>query len=194
MGDPKADAGEPDLEALREGASSRLFQSAFSTLVARYRDRLFRLAVSVLGPNGQAEAEDVVHDVFVRVHSEISKFRGDSSLATWLYRLTYNRAMDVLERARYRRPHLGEQTIAQRRSGDNPAGAFEQSQERQRLEEAIEDLPDLYRLVLRQYYWMEMSVEEIAATLDVAEGTVKSYLFRARKLLAQRLGEERPGV
>ena len=66
----------------------------FDELVVRYRDRMMRLVLSVLGPELAADAEDVVQEAFLGAHDRLRGFRGQSKFGSWLYRITYNRALD----------------------------------------------------------------------------------------------------
>ena len=165
-------------------------QQAFAELVRRYRDRVFRLAVSILGREFVPEAEDVTQEVFLKIHHSLQSFRGDSQFGSWIYRITFNHAVNVKERARFRRPHL-EDTALHRlpTSGPGPEKQMEEAQRDKAIEECIQTLPELYQSALRQYYWLGTSVGEIAELLAVPENTVKSYLHRARKLLYGMLKE-----
>jgi RNA polymerase sigma-70 factor (ECF subfamily) len=162
-------------------------------LVHRYQQRVYRLAVSVLGPGLETEAEDLAQDVFVQVFRKLPSFRGECAFSTWLYRLTYNRALDHRRRARRRRPHLPEEALAdvadQRRSSD-PYQAAAAGQRLQQVQACLEGLPDLQRTVIHLYYWLNHSVHEIAAMLTLNPGTVKSHLWRARQALANQLPED----
>jgi RNA polymerase sigma-70 factor (ECF subfamily) len=160
-------------------------ESAFAELIRRHKQAVFRLAVSILGPGLEPEAEDVAQEVFLRAFQRLREFRGESAVGSWLYRIAWNLAVDVKQRARHRRPHLDAGTLALEAAGQDPL-----SRERERIVlECIEELPHLYRTVVRLHYWMGCGVEEIGAYLGAPEGTVKSYLHRARKRLQQRLAQ-----
>ena len=158
-------------------------------IVAEYKDRVFRLAISVLGPGREADAEEVTQDTFLRAVREWPRFRGESSPGTWLYRIAYNRAMDIAQSPRYRHPHGGDDQLGRLASSSQPELEADREAERRELMEAIGELPQVYQVVVRQYYWLEMGIAEIAENIDAPEGTVKSYLHRARKLLATILEE-----
>lgn len=164
----------------------------FTILVRRYQDRVFRLALSVLGPGMEAEAEDLVQDIFVQVFRKLATFRGDSSFSVWLYRLAYNRCLDFRRQARLRHPHVCETVLEglsdSSRQAD-PQGMTADSQRRQKLLRLVDELPDLQRTAVYLYYWSSLSVGDIASMLDLRPGTVKSHLFRARQFLARRLPE-----
>jgi RNA polymerase sigma-70 factor (ECF subfamily) len=160
--------------------------AAFTELVARHKQAVFRLAVSILGAGLEAEAEEITQEVFLRAFQRLKDFRGDSAVGSWLYRITWNLAVDLKQRARYRRPHLDVDSL----SVADTSGRTPERLERERIVmECVDELPDLYRSVIHLHYWMGCGIEEIAAYLTAPSSTVKSYLYRARRRLEQRLAE-----
>lgn len=165
-------------------------EQAFTDLVDRHRDRVFRLAVSILGQEFVGEAEEVTQEVFLRVHSALKSYRGEAKFGTWLYRVTFNQTINLKSRVRFTAPHVGEEVLEQHASSDPDALVrLEQARRDAAVAAAIARLPEVYQSALRLHYWMGQSVAEIATLLGVAENTVKSYLFRARQLLQSILSE-----
>jgi RNA polymerase sigma-70 factor (ECF subfamily) len=165
-------------------------EQAFALLVERYRERVFRLAVSILGQGFVGEAEEVTQEVFLRVHHALPSFRGEASFGTWLYRVTFNQTVNLKARVRFKAPHLSDDVLADRATSDPDALT---QLARARRDAAVADcigrLPDAYQSALRLHYWLGESVADIATLLDVPPNTVKSYLFRARQLLQSMLRE-----
>ena len=156
-----------------------------------------QLATNLLGD--REEALDLSQEVFLRVFSTIHRFRGQSSLRTWIYRIAVNQARN---RHRFwRRRHRADQVSLDRARGRarrlpvvpraTPDGVLAQKELAARLARALDGLPFDQRtaIVLREIDGL--SYEEIAFSLGVALGTVKSRLTRARKTLRQELGEAR---
>ncbi len=165
-------------------------ESAFAELFRRHSERVFRLALSILGRGFEAEAEDVAQEVFLKVHHALASFRGQSKVGSWIYRITFNQTMNLKARARYRKPHLDDSALSGAASAEpGPHSTLETAQRDQVLAECIETLPDVYQSALRLYYWLDASVAEVADLLDLPENTVKSYLHRARQLLDGMLKE-----
>jgi RNA polymerase sigma-70 factor (ECF subfamily) len=165
-------------------------QDAFAELVRRHSNPVFRLALSILGQGFAAEAEDVAQEVFLKIHHALPSFRGEAEFGSWTYRVTFNQAVNLKARARYRRPHLDDSALSHAESGDpGPHSRLETAQRDQSLSECIQTLPEVYQSALRLYYWIGASVAEVAALLDVPENTAKSYLHRARQLLNGMLKE-----
>jgi RNA polymerase sigma-70 factor (ECF subfamily) len=174
------------VERCREGADD----GAFAELVRRYRGPVFRLAVSVLGQQFAPEAEDVAQDVMVRVHHALRSFRGEAKFGSWIYRITFNQALNVKARARYRAPHVSDQALAATPSADRgPYDQLRDERRRRAVLACVGELPEVYQSALRLHYWLGASMSDIAAMLDMPENTVKSYLHRARRLLHAMLTE-----
>ena len=152
----------------------------FRLLVERHQVRVFRLVASLLGPFVDLDAQDVTQEVFMRAHEKLADFRGDARFGTWLYRLAFNRALEHRRRARFRRPHVSLET---RGAAAGLSPDLDDQERRRVVARLLEGLPDVYRSVIHMHYWLGCSIEEIAETLSVPEGTVKSYLSRARQRL-----------
>ena len=172
-------------------------EGAFAELVAEHQRMVVQLAVNLLGERD--EALDLSQDVFLRVFRTIGRFRGQSSLRTWIYRIAVNQARN---RHRFwRRRHRADQVSldahvashGEFRSGEEvgPDSVLAQKELAARLEDALGALPFDQRtaIVLREVDGL--SYEEIAYSLGVAVGTVKSRLTRARQTLRVRLREAR---
>lgn len=163
-------------------------EQAFAALLERHRDRVFRLAVSILGQAFVGEAEEVTQEVFLRVHHALKSFRGESRFGTWLYRVTFNQAANLKSRVRFKAPHDPEDALARQAGTDPDALArLERARRDAAVTACIAELPEVYQSALRLHYWMGESIAEIATLLDVPENTVKSYLYRARQLLQSML-------
>ena len=165
-------------------------QQAFTELVRRHSALVFRLAVSILGREFIPEAEDVAQEVFLKVHHTIQSFRGEAEFSSWLYRITFNQAVNMKARVRFRNPHADETALHRAMTpGPGPHQQTETAQRDQALAECIRTLPEIYQSALRLYYWLDTGVGEMAVLLGVPDNTAKSYLHRARQLLHAMLKE-----
>jgi len=166
-------------------------QQAFAELVRRHRALVFRLAVSILGQEFIPEAEDVAQEVFLKVHHAIQSFRGESEFSSWIYRITFNQAVNLKARVRFRSPHADDTVLHEMVSREpGPHRQAETAQRDRALAQCIQTLPEVYQSALRLYYWLGAGVAEIAELLGVPENTAKSYLHRARQLLHGMLKEK----
>jgi RNA polymerase sigma-70 factor (ECF subfamily) len=156
-------------------------------LVVKY-ERLVSHIVSRLITTAE-DREDVCQEVFLRVFRSLSGFKFESKFSTWISRIAYNTGLNHLER----RGSLIDMerlpaSLEQRK--DKTAGPEEIAVNNDisiRLQDEIEQLPPAYRLVLTLYHLEEFSYDEIADIMRLPMGTIKSHLFRARKLLKERL-------
>jgi len=200
---PQVEPRQTDrMEALGERELVQLAQagvsSAFRAIIQRNNRRLFRVARSIL--KDDSEAEDVVQEVYARALEHISEFRGDSTLATWLTRIAINEAQGRLRR---QRPAVDLAMIDSEERGmsevisfplaspdADPERVAAQREVRRLMEQAIDELPDGFRVVFVMRVVEEMSIEETASFLGLREETVKTRLHRARNLLRRALDEQ----
>jgi RNA polymerase sigma-70 factor (ECF subfamily) len=172
-------------------------ESACAELVAEHQRMVFQLALNLLGDRD--EALDLSQEVFLRVFRTIHRFRGQSSLRTWIYRIAVNQARN---RHRFwRRRHRADQVSLDQHLADHgdlvslaeatPERVLAQKELATQLNQALEGLPFDQRtaIVLREIDGL--SYDEIAYSLGVAVGTVKSRLTRARQALRSELREAR---
>ncbi|MBO6719252.1 MAG: RNA polymerase sigma factor [Rhizobiaceae bacterium] len=168
-------------------------EMAVRALVQRYNRRLYRVARAVL--RDDAEAEDVVQEAHVSAFASLDRYRGDAGFGTWITRIALNAA---LGRKRKRRPSLPLDDFEREEAGEprviafpaaqpNPEQAMARSQVRDLLEQVVEELPDIFRVVFVLRDIEELSVEETAAHLELKPATVKTRLHRARGMMRAAL-------
>ena len=168
-------------------------QTHFNALVERHRGQVFRLVLSILGPGRQGEAEELAQDVFVKVYQRLGQFRGEAKFSSWLFRIAYRVALDHRSRLSFKATYQSEEVLQMTPSESREANPFQltvDAAQKSAIRTAMARLPDLYRSVLHLHYWMGMTVPEVGKTLSVPEGTVKSYLHRARAKLHEMLRKQ----
>ncbi len=163
-------------------------RSAFGQLVRAYQDRLFHTLVHLTG--SFEEAEDVVQETFVQAFTKLSSYQGRAGFYTWIYRIAFNL---WISRRRRRRPEISTDQLHDA-SGQEPRDGIEtplQQLERQErialIRVALEQLPSEHRSILILREMEGYDYETIAEMLDVALGTVRSRLHRARLQLKRQL-------
>ena len=155
---------------------------AFEGLMPLFRDRVFRLAWSML--RDRTAAEDVAQDAFINIWRGLPHFDGRAALGTWIYAITRNTALMALRRRR-RFVSLDDADgsegamISQSLVGDDG-----QLPEAHGVERLLAALPDSQRRVVTLFYLEDRSCEAVADELGMPVGTVKNHLFRARKALS----------
>lgn len=170
---PQADAD------VHERLQAKQYREAFTLLLPRYRDKVFRMTFSML--RNQAAAEDVAQDILVRVWRALPGYAAQASLSTWIYAISKNACLSEL---RKRRPVVSidedDEYDAQvacigARDADDSATAS--------VTQLLEQLPERYRQAVTLFYMEDKSYEQTAASLGLPLGTVKALLHRARKKL-----------
>ena len=159
----------------------------FERIVREFQDKIFRLAFSMLGD--RAAAEEAAQDVLLRVWRGLPGFRAESSLSTWIYSITRNACLSARSRGGIRVVSLEEP--APRREAERRAVAGQPTAAALDADALLDRLPAKYRQVVTLFYMQEKSYDEVARMLGLPVGTVKTYLFRARKSLATELAGER---
>jgi RNA polymerase sigma-70 factor, ECF subfamily len=173
--------------------------TAFRLLIRTHNRHLYRIARSVLADD--QEAEDVVQETYLKAFLKLADFRGDASLSTWLARIALNEALRRRQRRRHTIPVERLDSAHERHEmqthwsssipGDgDPERSAARLQIRQILERAIDDLPEAFRTVLVIRDVDGMNTEQAARILNVCEETVKTRLYRARRMLRTTLGEQ----
>jgi RNA polymerase sigma-70 factor, ECF subfamily len=160
----------------------------FDSVYRAHVDRVARWAARLGGPT--ADVDDVVQDVFMIVHRQLSGFRGDSSIATWLYRITANVVRDRRRRDRWRRlvSVLVPSVIAKQASlAPTPIEAVEQRQAIERIYRVLDGMSERYRTLIVLFEIERLSGEQIAELTGIRAGTVWVVLHRARTQFEQRL-------
>lgn len=147
----------------------------------------------LVGRLGQRQAaEEILHDVMLDVWRAAARFRGESRVRTWLLSIAHNRACNEIRRQRRWTlsddPAATAAAVGQRQGDDRRAGW--RAEELMDLGDAVGALPDIHRAVLDLIFFHGLTVEETATVLEVAPGTVKSRLNRAKAQLRRRLGQE----
>ena len=178
-------ADEQDLVARAQRGDS----GAFEEIVNSYQQIAFRTAYVITG--SAADAEDAAQEGFVKAFRAIGRFRAGAQLRPWLLRIVANEARNRL-RSAGRRQRLELRLSEGFRPGDaapSPEAAAVAADERRRLLALVNAMAEEDRLVIASRYFLQLSGDETAAALGIAEGTVKSRLSRALGRLKAMVGE-----
>ena len=161
---------------------------AFNELVAAHEDRVFAICLRML--RNREAALDATQDTFLTVFRKADRFKAQAAFSTWLYRVTVNTCYDHLRREKRKRAdQLPDSYDPVDVQATDPFNAVEVRPE---IEEALAALSVEFRSAVVLVDLQGMSLEQASDTLEVPTGTIKSRLFRARKQLAQSLGNLRP--
>ncbi len=168
---------------IRQRLATRQYDEAFGLLVDQFKDKVFRLALSML--RDQSQAEDLAQDVFVKIWKHLPGYHGGASLSTWIYVITRNTCLSELKK-RASHPtisldhpemeHAAERVAALRVSNRESGSEMD-------VKSMLSKLPEKYRQVITLFYFEQKAYEEVAAMLSLPLGTVKTLIFRAKKEL-----------
>ena len=161
-------------------------RSAFDTVMSAHQDRVFSVCLRILGD--RERALDATQDTFLTVFRKAGQFEGRSAVGTWIYRIAVNVCYDQIRRAR-RRPS---ESLPDYVDPSDPAAeaAIESAALRPEIEAALSALPTEFRNAVILSDLEGLSLPEVAEVMGVPVGTVKSRVFRGRRLLARQLGNQ----
>ncbi len=158
--------------------------AAFGELVRRYQTTVFNVCYRLVSE--RREAEDMTQETFIRAYARLEIFDLERPFAPWIRRVAANLCFNRLSSLPAIQPEVDEE-----RDPDDPArrpeAAYEEHERAELLRATLASLPAHYRAVIELRHYQEMSYEEIAETLHLSLSDVKSHLFRARKLLAEKI-------
>jgi RNA polymerase sigma-70 factor (ECF subfamily) len=182
MTDSGGDASDRDL-ALR---ARRGDTEAFGELVRRYQTSVFNVCYRLTGE--RREAEDLAQEAFIRAYERLDSYDPDRPFGPWMRRVAANLCLNRLSLQRPPEVMIDEE----RDEADEgePETIREQTERAESVRAAILSLPPQYRAVIELRHFEDMSYDDIAAALRIPLSDVKSHLFRARKMLAEKIGHE----
>ena len=175
---PAATAAANPLRSLPDGAE-------FAALYEEHSKAVYYLALRFLAD--PQKAEDVTHDVFLKVYRKLGEFRGESSIRTWLYRITINHCQNLKQSWNNRNiVTTGDETVWNTTAApaESPLRVLETKELGERIQTALEALTEEYRLLLLLVADEELSYDEVAALTEQTSDAVRGKLHRARKAFA----------
>ena len=165
--------------------NTRAFESLIEEQKRLVSHIVFRMVSNV------SDREEICQDVFMKVYQNLKGFQFESKLSTWIARIAYNTCINYLEKKKI--PLFDDCSSEEKTLDSFPAEGIlpdeyaEKNDVSRRLQSEIDKMPVQYRMILTLYHLDNLSYNQITEIMQMPQGTVKSYLFRARKLLKQRL-------
>ncbi len=163
---------------------------AFEQLYLTSYDRVYYYALTIL--KNEADTLDVTQEVFIKVHSSIHTLKEPKFFYTWLNRITHSKCMDFVGRKRNHISTDDEELTLQFTDNINPSDIITDKEERDEILNLIDELDSKYSTVLYLRYFEDRSMDEIAMITNTKEGTIKSRLHSAKKLLKNKMMSQRP--
>ncbi len=159
---------------------------ALKTLISQHE----RLVAHMVGRlvKGAEDREEICQDVFLKVYEKLSEFAFQSKLSTWVATIAYRQAINHVRKQKMEYEELPEEGGWAERfiERQDPGNILAAKDEDAQIQKFIEQLPAQYKAVVTLYHLDGMNYSEIGAIMDMPEGTVKNYLFRARNLLKEK--------
>lgn len=160
-------------------------QAAYATLVTRYQQYVFTLAMRYV--NNRELAEELSQDVFIKAYRYLPDFRGNSKFSTWLYTIVNSTCLSHLRNKKQETVLLEHDKMVslsdQSGAGEQPSRILEQKHQKQLIESALKQMQDTDAQMLTLFYQAEQSVDEIGLIVGLTSSNVKVRLFRARQKL-----------
>ena len=168
-----------------DGVKRRMMAETLETLMRQYGNDVLRLAYFYV--KEYHLAEDIFQDVFLKVNQNLKQFREESSIKTWILRITVNTCKDYLKSAYHNRVQMLSEAEEQTLAAEDVYEKVEKKQDLRYVRELLEQMPKKYTEVLWLLYFEEKTLKETAYILGIREGTVKSRASRAKEKLKQEL-------
>ncbi len=156
---------------------------AFSQLMRLYRQRIEALGMSFF--KNETDTEDFIQDVFIRVYTKLSTFQGTAAFSTWITRIAYNIAINAINRRKEYTSIADETTLPDQ--GLTPEEKEIRNITIEAVRLAVKELPERYGVCLDMYFFYDMSYQEISDITGFPVNTIKSHIFRAKKILREKL-------
>ncbi len=170
-------------------------EQAFRQMVEQYKMLVVNTCFGMV--HNTEDAEDIAQEVFIEVFRSVEKFRADSKLSTWLYRITVNRSLNFIrDNKKHKWFQSFEDAVKSKNTvhenlaistSDQPGFILENSQRATLLHEAIDSLPENQKVAFTLSKYEELSYQEISAVMDLSVSSVESLIHRAKKNLQKKL-------
>jgi RNA polymerase sigma-70 factor (ECF subfamily) len=167
-------------------------QDAFGSIITEYKKLVAHIVFRMV--RNPMDREDLGQEIFIRIYQKLSTFRFESKFSTWISKIAYHTCINYLNKKSTEMLRFYESVD---KDWDNaicdtltPLTELENNERLRRVNREIMNMPVNYRIVITLFHLQEMSYQEIGEILDIPAGTVKSYLYRGRQYLKERLIEE----
>jgi len=159
----------------------------FRLLVRRYERAVYGMGLGFF--RNAEDASDFVQEVFIKVYRNLSRFEKRSRFSTWLYKIAYNTAVNGVNRRKEFRSLAEWETAAAGDDGSLPENELIRNAAREAVLESMRELPERYRACIDLFFFYDLSYREIEEITGFPVNTIKSHVFRAKKLLREKLAD-----
>lgn len=170
-------------------------RDSFEPLVAKYKNLVYGIALNVL--HNKAEAADATQDVFLKVWASLARYDSQYSFKTWIARITVNHCININHRSKVMVAWDEEEVERITTDRGLPEDHALLKEKQEVVRKAIDELPEMYRLIIVLYHQQSLSYDEICKVTGYPLSIIKNRLYRARKMLSEKLrdyaGNDRKG-
>lgn len=170
-----------DLNLVRQTLDGH--KAGFAKLMSYYKVRVFNFGKKFF--HNEADSEDFVQDVFLKVYTKLDTFQGKSMFSTWLMRIAYTTAINSVNRKKETTSLIDEEFIVDKSSTPEENQIRKVTQEA--IQQALQELPEKYAVCVEMYFYYDIPYQEISEITEFPVNTIKSHIFRAKKLLKEKL-------
>jgi RNA polymerase sigma-70 factor (ECF subfamily) len=167
-------------------------QEAFAEILYTFQDAVYNLCYRMLGE--RTEAEDATQEAFLKAYNNLTRYDHDRSFKTWILSIASNHCIDRLRKRRMQFVSIDEPmpaTLSLASDDPGPERATEMNERSAAIQALLDELDPDYRLAVVFRYWYDYSYAEIAEAMETTESAIKSRLFRARRMLADKVASVR---
>ncbi|HCC38093.1 MAG TPA: RNA polymerase subunit sigma-24 [Treponema sp.] len=157
----------------------------FRLLVRRHERAVYGMGLSFF--RNEEDASDFTQEVFLKVYRSLSRFEGRARFSTWLYKIAYNTAVNGVSRKKEYQSLAEEGNCPPVSNTETPEKILLRQAARQAILEALGELPERYRICVDMFFFYDRSYLEIEAITGFPVNTIKSHVFRAKKILREKL-------
>lgn len=176
-------------------------QSAYSSLMNRYREAIFYLILKMV--RNEIEAEDLAIETFEKAFAKLDQYSPSYAFSTWIFRIATNHTIDFIRKKRLKTTSIDDemngpdnqfQGIQIKTTSKDPEEKYIEQQKIELMHSVVDKLDEPYKSLVQLRYFDELSYDEIAEKREMPLGTVKAQLFRARSLLADLMRKSRRAI
>ncbi|MBQ0052549.1 MAG: sigma-70 family RNA polymerase sigma factor [Treponema sp.] len=158
-------------------------EKSFARLISFYKKRITALGMSFF--KNAEDTEDFIQEVFIKVYTNLKNFRGESSFSTWITTIAYHTAINSQKRKQEYLPLIDQESITDKDYSPEKKEIRKITEEA--IREAVKELPEQYAMCIELYFFYDNSHAEISKITGLPVNTIKSHIFRAKKILKEKL-------
>lgn len=162
-------------------------RESFEPLVTKYKNLVYGIALNVL--NNKNEAQDVTQEVFLKVWANLARYDSQYGFKTWIARITVNHCININHKNRVTAAWDEEEVERITTDRDLPEEKALQREKQDAVRKAVDELPEMYRLMIVLYHQKSLTYDEICQVTGYPLSIIKNRLYRARKMLSEKLRE-----